>query len=152
MSGAAIHDALAAKLAALSGVRIAYADGSTNTANVKPWTTTVVSMPAVVVKRGNTSRTMNTGRELYVREWEADFYLSLTDTKSVNQWINALDDRLLVEMRSDVNLGGRVSIIRYLGSNPPLLREEGEAPGIIQYVVWTARFETEERAGVTYTV
>lgn len=152
MGAAAIHDALAAKLVSISGVAVAYADGTSGTANVKPWTSTIVTMPAVVVRRGTTTRTAGTMREVYAREWEADFYLPFIDSGSPNKWINSIDDKLLAEMRSDISLGGRVSFIRYMGSNPPVLREEGEGPGVIQYVVWTARFETEERVGATYSV
>ncbi len=150
MTAAAVHDALAAKIANLSSLKVAYGDGRTGT--VSTWPAKVVSMPAVLVRRGPTSRAPHISRQLYVRQFDADFYLPLPRSGAFAiQAINDLDDQLLEEFVSGWTLDGVVDVCRYLGSDPPRYVEEGEDEATIQYVVWTAHFSTEERVGVNYT-
>lgn len=152
VTAAQVHDALAAKiLAGCTDLKVVYGDGTTNEA-VKPWPGSIVTMPAALVRRAETSREAGLSREMYKRQWEVEFRLpAVRHAAAAARLINRLDDQILVEFRRGVSLGGLVSIVRYLGSDRPVYREEGEDEARIQYVMWLTRFETEERRGTTYT-
>lgn len=151
-TAAQVHDALAVKiLTGCTDLKNVYGDGSVDD-RVKPWPEAIVQMPAALIHRGDTAREAGLSRELYTRQWEADFYLpAVKSAASAIRLINRLDTQLLDEFATGVSLGGLVSVVRYLGSGRPVYREEGEDEATTQYVIWQARFETQERRGRTYT-
>lgn len=153
MTLAAIHDAIAAKLGALSGIELTYGDGSVDP-NVLPSPQSVQTMPAVLVRIGSDQRTMGLSRELFRTQWEADFYVPLaSDVEGTAiRYINQLRDEMRIEMRQGISLGGLVTVCRYLGSNAPVKRDEGQDEAVISYLIWTVRLETEERTAVAPTV
>lgn len=152
MTTAEIHDAIGAKLLALSGVVVAYADGSTGTANVLPWTDVVSKMPAVVVTPGETALVKpGLSYERYNRRWAADFYVSAVEPGAAMQWLNQLHDSLRAAARENYSLDRAVSFLKFTGLGAVTRRQEGQGDEAVRYLVLPTRWETWERNAATYT-
>lgn len=153
MTLAAIHDAIAAKLAALASVKVAYGDGSTGDPTVQPWPHSIVTMPAVIVKPGADERTMGISPEWFTTEWEAEFHLPIAgDPGLAMQRVNQLRDQCRVAFRVGVSLGGLVTYVKYLRSDGPQYVEEGEDDAVIPKLVWTLVLQTWQRTPTQPTV
>ena len=152
MGAAAVRDAIAAKIAAIAGVNVVYANGTTNAA-IAPWPAEISGrdVPLCLLKRGPTTRTAGTSREEYVRQFSGDFYLSLVEPGMADRWVDELDDGLLAAFRVGITLGGIVQECRYTGSDEPALRTEAAGDIESLYMVWRTHFTTRETSSAGYT-
>lgn len=147
MSGAAIRNAVAAKVASLAHARHTYSVGATG--SVSGWPVeTLDDGPHALVARGPSSRSAGTGNQWLDRGVDVEFRFSAVDVAEAQRLIDALEDEIVVEFSSGITLGGLVAECVYLGSERPTrITDEDER----EWIVWLTHFRARERFATEMT-
>lgn len=148
MSAGVARDRVAAKIANLprlaDGRGHVFGNGYAGIAGVSPTPSTLVDQAInVLVVRGPTERSGNTGNQWLSRTIEATFHFPAFDRSEAERIADTIEDEIMDEFSQGITLGGPPYIdCLYMGSDRPVIFTDGEET---EWWAMTSRFRVRER-------